>query len=93
MVDTKVFRVADVNESVVAAPAIGMNDRFDADTPANNGLERLSLDIWNDLSKHFSVPFIDAEDNRFATGSAASFALNSFGPEVAFVDFDLTTKW
>ena len=92
MIDTKVFRVADVDESVVAAPAIRMNDGLDADTPANNGLERLSRYIRNDLGKHFSVSFVDAEDDRFATSSAASFAFDTTGTEVAFIDFDLTVK-
>ncbi len=50
MVNPKVFWVTDVNESVVATPAIGMDDGFDADMPANNGLERFSLDI-----RHASV--------------------------------------
>lgn len=61
-----------------------MNNGLDADTPANNGLERFSPDIRDDLGEHFPVPFIDAEDDRFATSSAASF---TFDPEVAFVDF------
>ena len=45
MVNPKVFRIADVNESVIAAPVVGMNNGLDADTPGNKGLERFSLDI------------------------------------------------
>ena len=52
MVNPKVFWVTDVNESVVAAPAIGMNDGFDTDMPADNGLELFSLDIRYDLGEY-----------------------------------------
>lgn len=92
MIEPKVFRVADANEPVITPPMIGVDDGLDADTPANNGLERLSLDIRNDLGKHFSVSFVDAEDDGFATSSAAPFAFDPFGPEVAFIDFYLTGK-
>lgn len=68
-------------------PEVGVNNGLDADTPANNGLERFSPDIPDDLGEHFPVPFINAEDDRFDTSSAASFTFDPVGPEVAFVDF------
>jgi hypothetical protein len=92
MVDAKVLPVTDVNKSVAAALVVGVNDDLDADTPANNDLERFSWNIWNDLGGHFPVSFADAENDRFATGSAASFAFDPPGPKTAFIDFDLAAK-
>ena len=58
MINPEMFRITQINQSVVAAPHIGMNNRFDADTPANNGLERFSLDIRNNFS--LDTLFIEA---------------------------------
>ena len=38
VVNSVVFTVADINESVVAAPAVRVNDGLDRDATANNGL-------------------------------------------------------
>ena len=59
-----------------------MNNCFNADTPANNGLERFLLNIWNDFSKDFSVSFINSEDDGFATRSATTLALNAMCAKV-----------
>ncbi len=36
--DSEVFRVADINQSIIAAPTIRMDDRFGRDATTNNGL-------------------------------------------------------
>ena len=38
MMDSEVLRVADIHESVVTAPAVGVDDGIGGDSAANNGL-------------------------------------------------------
>lgn len=38
MVDPEVFRLADIHQAVVAAPAIRVDDRIGRDSAADNGL-------------------------------------------------------
>ncbi len=92
MVDPKMFRVTKINQPVVAAPTVRMNDRFNPDTPANNGLQRFSLDVRNDFGKNFTVSFVDSKDDGFARCSATAFALDSFRSEIRFINFDFTGK-
>ena len=41
VINPKMFAVADINQSVVAAPAVRMNDRFRRDVTAYNRLQGL----------------------------------------------------
>jgi hypothetical protein len=59
---------------------------------ANNGLQRFSLDIRNNLREDFSVAFIDSEDNSFAARSATAFAFDTTRSEVRFVNFNFFRK-
>jgi hypothetical protein len=38
VVDSEVLRLAHVNQAVVAAPSVRVNDRFGSDAAADNGL-------------------------------------------------------
>ena len=92
MIDPEMLRITQINQSVVTAPAVGMNHGFNPDTPANNGLQRVSLDVRNDFGKDFAVAFIDSKDNRFAACSATAFAFDTVGAKVRFVNFALRLK-
>lgn len=63
MIDSKMLWVTNVNQCVVVTPRVRVNDRFNADAPANNGLKRFLLDIRDNPGKDFTVAFVDAEDN------------------------------
>lgn len=43
MIDSKVFRVADINQSVITAPAVRVNDALRRDVTANNGFKVFAL--------------------------------------------------
>jgi hypothetical protein len=64
MIDAKMLRVTDIDQPVVTAPAVGVNDRFRCYPPVNNGLQRLSAAVGHDLGVDRTVPFEDAEDDR-----------------------------
>jgi len=60
---------------------IAVDDGLDAETPVHNGLERLSLDMRDDLGKHFSGSFVDAEDDRFAPSQWHRLPLTCLAPK------------
>src|SRR5688572_32213544 len=86
------LRITDINQSVIATPHIRMNNRFDADSPANNGLQRLSSAIRNNFGINFTVTFENTEDDCFAGCSATTLATNVACPKIGFVNFDLARK-
>lgn len=84
------FLITDINQSAVTSPTVRMNDAVESDPAPNNGLQSVFLDIGNDLGIDTAIAFEDTEDDGFATGSATSFAFDSGGTEVRFIDFDLS---
>ena len=92
MVDSKVFLIPEINEPVVAPPAVRMDYTFKIHTTSDNRLQRGSSAIWNNLCVDFSVSFEDTKDDCFSGSSTASTAFNTMSAKVAFIDFDFTTK-
>ncbi len=92
MIDPEMPRITEVNQAVGAAPGIGMNNGFNADTPTNNGLERFSLDIRDHFGKDFAVSFADSEDDSFTRRSATAFAFDTRCAKVRLINLDLTGK-
>lgn len=91
MSDPQVFGIADVDEAVVADPAVSVDDRVEADLSSYNPLESTFTSVWDDLCPHFIAPFENAEDDRLPTSTSASLAFDSLWPEVGFVELDGAT--
>ena len=88
MFDAKMFAVSEVHQSVVADPAVGMNDARQGDATANNGPQSGLFCVGHDLRVDAALAVKDAEDDGLAAGAAAPLAANPAPPEVRFVDFD-----
>src|SRR5437868_4938336 len=88
MVDSEVLRVPDIHQSVIAAPAVGLNDGVNRDSTANNGLKCALFTVRDNLGINAAVTFEDAEDNGLATSSSASLSTHSASAEVTLVNFD-----
>ena len=88
MTDAKVFRVPDIDQAVVADPAIGVDDRVEADFAPDYLLQRTFLGIWNDLSPYMITTFQNAEDDGFLARTSTSFSFDSVRSEVGLVDLD-----
>lgn len=69
--DAQVFLVAHIDQAVVAAPAVGVDDRVEADMPADGLLQGLFLTIGDDLGVDAAVAFENAEHDGLATGADA----------------------
>jgi hypothetical protein len=91
MIDSIMLRVSDINQAIVAAPPVRVDDGSERDATANNGLQSRLFAVWYDLRVNAAVSFEDAEDNGLAGGSAASLATHSASAEVRLVNFDFAT--
>ncbi len=67
--------VADVNEPVVPAPAVRVDDGIERNTSQNQGLERPFLAVGHNLREHLARSLEDAEDGLLHR-SAASLELS-----------------
>ncbi len=93
VMDSVMFRVADINESIIAAPTITMNNGFRSNATANNGLESGLRAVRHNLRIDFAVSLQQSEDRCLATGSTPALATHTARAEVAFINFNLARKW
>ena len=88
MIDSEVLRVADIDQAVIAAPPVTVDDGFGSYTTANNGLKCGLFAVGHDLRIDATVTLEDAEDDGLTRSSATAFAAHATRAEVAFIDFD-----
>ena len=62
--------VAEIDQAVVAAPPIGVDDSARVDPAADDALERGLRAVRDDLGIDVALPFEDAEDDGLAVGAA-----------------------
>ncbi len=62
VIDSQMFGVAHINQSVVAAPAIRINYRIKRDLAANNVLQRFLSRVRDNLGKNRAVAFVNSKD-------------------------------
>jgi hypothetical protein len=87
VIDTKVT-VAQIDQTVVTAPAIGVDDRGDIDPAADNALQSGSGAVRHDLGVDLARPLEDAEHDGLAVGTSAALAADVARAEPALVHFD-----
>ncbi len=90
MIDAKMFLKTDINQSVITAPFVGMNNNFGSDAAANNGLQHTFLAIRHDLGIDPAAAFENTKDDCFARCSASTLAAYSPSSEIGFINFDLS---
>ena len=90
MVNPKMFFITDINQAIIAAPFVRMNNRISGYFAANNGLKRFCGNIGNNFGINFAIAFKQAKYNCF-TGCAPATFTGSTTAEVAFINFDLAT--
>jgi len=93
MIDSITLRVTDIDESVIAAPAVRMNNCLRSNTIANNSLQSGFRADRHDLRIDFVVALQQPEDRSLARSTATTLATDATSTEVAFIDFDLARKW
>src|SRR5699024_295267 len=93
MVDTIMLVVPNIYQSIIAPPSIAVNTAVETYFTAYDGLKCLFSRIRDNLSIDFPFSFENTKNNRFATGSTTSFARNSLGAKVRFIDLNRSFKW
>ncbi len=92
MIDSVMFTVANIDQSVIAAPAIAIDDGVGCHATTNNGLQSTLFAVRHDLSIDTAVTFEDAEDDGLATGSAPSLTTHATRAKIGLVNFDFTSR-
>jgi len=92
MIDSIMLRVPDINQAVIAAPAVRVDGGINRDSTANNGLKCGLFTVRHDLGIDTAVTFEDAEDDGLAAGSSASLATDTARAEVRLVNFDFAGR-
>ncbi len=76
VINAQMFAVADINQSIVAAPTVRMNHRIQGNLAANNVLQRFSSRVRDNFGKNRAVSFVYSKDDSFISGSATALAAN-----------------
>ena len=90
MIYPKVFPVSDVDEAIIAPPAVGVDDALQGHLSANDVLKGVLGAVGDDLGIDLSVSLEQAEDDGLPERSPAPFPLDPPGTEERLVDFDLS---
>ena len=92
MVNAEVLFIAHINQTVIASPFVGVNDRINRHSPPDNPLQGFSFDIGDNLSVHLPISLEKTEYNDLALSTSAALAA-VLAAEVAFVHFHMATDW
>src|SRR6202163_696449 len=92
MINSEMFRVTDIDQAVITAPAVRMNDGVQGHAPANYRLQRAFSAIRYNFRVNTAVALKDTKDDRLARGAASPFASDSPRSEVAFINFDFAVR-
>ena len=92
MIDAKVLCKADVHQSVIATPAIGVNDAVGIDFAADDGLQRGLGGIGDDFGVDAVIALEQTKDNGLAASTSATFASNASGAKVGLIGLEFTGK-
>src|ERR1035437_266073 len=90
VVDAVVLETRNI-EHVVGAEGIGVDDAVGDDLVLDDGLQRLTLGVRDDLGIDLAAAFEQAKHGNLATGPATALAL-AMASEVALVHFDLAEQ-
>ncbi len=88
MTDSQVLAVTDINQSIVTAPAIRVDNGLGSDATANNGLQSDLFAVRHDLGVNLIVTLQESEDDGLTTSSATTFTAHPARTEVRFINFD-----
>ena len=92
MVDTIMLLVSQINQAIITASGVGMDNTIQVHFAAYNALQRLLGAIGNDFRVDHATSLENAEYGGFTIGTTASFPFDSFGAKVGFINFYFSLK-
>jgi hypothetical protein len=90
--DPEMFSVTDINQAIISAPAIRVDDAVEGDRSSDNALQRGFAAVSNNLVVNTTIALEDAKNGSFAKRATSAFALDAPGAEIGFVHFDLARE-
>ena len=93
MIDPKLFSIPDINQAIVASPAIGIDDAVQADLSSNHLLQRGLRAVGNNRGVDAAIAPEDTKDNGFPVCSSPSFSFDATSAKEGFIDFNFPTEW
>lgn len=91
MINAKMFALADINQSIIAAPAVRVNHRIQGYLAANDVLQCLLGGVRRNFGKDRAITFVNSKDNGLAACTASALSANSSRAKIGFINFDLAT--
>ena len=93
VIDTQVFVKPDVDQAVIAAPAIGMNDAGDVSASPDDGLQRAFGGVWHDLGVDLVGSFEQTKDDRLVARTPTPEAAHPARAKVRLIGFKIAAQW
>ena len=92
VIDPQMLVKTDIDQTIIASPAIGMDHRIRFDMTPDDRLQRGLGTIRHDLGVDFAMAFEQAEHDRFAISATASLTANPACTKIRFIDFHGTQQ-
>ena len=84
-----VLLIAKVHKTIIATPAVRMNNAFRVYTTSNNTLQSSPGAAWNYFCINTALSFNEAKYNGFTSGSSPSKTTNTAGTQITFINLNL----
>ena len=91
--DPEVFCISDIDQTVVANPAVSVYDGAEANSSTDKPLQRSLFGVRDDMSPDAITALQDAKHDRLFTRAPAPLSFDPVGTEVRFVDFNRPSEW
>jgi len=90
MMHSEMLFVPHVHQTIIASPAVRVDDAVQGCLAPDRSLSLLFEGIWGDLGVDFSLPFQDPEDNRFTACSTTLLPTDTARTKTGFIDLNLS---
>ena len=92
VIHPKMLCKSHINQTMITAPSVSIDDALNGDMAAYNLLQRGFGGIGYDFRIDLISPFEYLKDDGFTTSTASAFATNTLRTKVGFVKFNNTIK-
>ena len=92
MIDPKVLVKANVDQTIIATPAIGVDDAQRISFASDNRLQRTLRSIWNNLCVNLITTFKQTKDNGFTTSATATFTAHAPWAKVRLIGLQFAAQ-
>lgn len=89
---SKVLFISQIDQAIVASPAISVDDAVEADSSTNDGLQCGFGAVRDDFGVDSAFSLKDAENRGLAGSASTPFAFDPLAAKVGFIDLDFTCK-